>query len=384
MRILAATISALCASVALVACSDGETSDSSDPSSGASSGGDEGCTVLASTVLADGPKQLSDIGLAGEQLVFVSDDEAVAIPPTIERVNTDGSGRVSLHVPSGTRRVIDIQLLDDQVYFLEEETADPIPAPELWSIPVAGGTATRVGLSTFHAGRFFGADASHVYIAQDTDQPVGSTFDRVEVATGTPVRVATSPANTGTPTQFSMTASEVFYVAGTTGPGGGAKDLYRFAKNLVAQTPAKVLPSGLSDLCDIDLGGVYTTPSKIGCGFSALRVGNHDGTGIVELVAKDALRPASIILVGSDSEFFYLHDSTGKTTRTSNLRRIASQGGEIAPIACDLGPLQNRLHRAFFPIQTEYEVIVGTTHVYWVEMSGSVSDPKWTLRRAAK
>lgn len=399
MKILGASALALCAWLA--ACSGEDDADddagssssggtsadggsSSGGSSGGSSSGGAACNVLGSNVLADEPKQLSGLALAGNALVFVSDDAAPAIPPTIEKIGADGSGRTTLHVPTGLRRIVDTRAFGDKVFFLEEDTADAVPATELWSVPVAGGAAVQVGATSFPAGRIFGVDATHVYIAQNTDSPVGSIYDRVEIATGTSVRLATSLPNTGTPSQISISGNDVFYMAGKTGAQAGSHDLYRFDKSLAAQTPTPVLPTGLADLCDIALGGIYATPTKLACGFSALRAGNRDGTGITELIAKDVLKPASNILVGSDAELFYLHDSTGQQTKTSALRRIASSGGELTTIACDLGRIQNRLLRTFFPIQTEYEVIVGATDVFWIEVSGTDSDPKWMIRHATK
>ena len=69
---------------------------------------------------------------------------------------------------------------------------------------------------------------------------------------------------------------------------------------------------------------------------------------------------------------------------TGTLRKVASSGGALLPVACDLSTVQNTLINAIFPIQNEYELVIGSSDVFWIEHRGNAPSTKWFVRRAPK
>ena len=147
---------------------------------GGSDGGDGGtgeggpsatCTVLGTTVLGDEPKELSGLAVAGTSLVFLSADLGLTVPPGIEKVEQDGTGRTSLYAPLGDRRVHSLHVAGDRVFFFETDNGVAVPVEELWSLPVAGGASTRVGSVDFGERRFVGHDATHLFVSSTSAMP---------------------------------------------------------------------------------------------------------------------------------------------------------------------------------------------------------------------
>jgi hypothetical protein len=128
---------------------------------------------------------------------------------------------------------------------------------------------------------------------------------------------------------------------------------------------------------------MYSTPTKVACGFTGLNAYGHDGTGLSALIPKDPLQLGPNVLVGADAETLYLFNRDKASKGVGTLVKIQSSGGAITPVACDLSTLQNRVVDAFVPVPTEYEVTVGATDVYWSEKRG-LATPACFLRHAPK
>ena len=80
----------------------------------------------------------------------------------------------------------------------------------------------------------------------------------------------------------------------------------------------------------------------------------------------------------------YLLDREQTQMGTGTLRKVASGGGALLPVACDVSTVENPLLRAVFPVQNEYELVIGSGDVFWVEHRGLAPDTKWFVRRAPK
>jgi hypothetical protein len=351
----------------------GATGDSAAPAS---------CDVVTANVLGDDIKELSNLQLAGASLVFLSADLTLATPPAIEKIQQDGTGRTTLYTPAGDRRVHSLHVQGDRVLFLEQDNAATIPAEELWSIPLAGGTATRLGTATFDAARIIGSDATHLYVWSLTSMPVGTHFDRVDLVSGVVENVAIS-TDRGGPGQVTLSGNDIFFFAGKTGGDASISDIFRFAKTGSGVTPT-ILPGGTDALCDSRLGGIYATPTKLACGFGGVKAADRDGANITVVVPRDLLHPASRILVGSDAETLYVMDREGQQAGTGKLYKVASSGGALAPVACDMSEVQSRLLDAVFPLQTEHELVIGATDTFWIEHRGLAPSTKWFIRHVAK
>lgn len=355
---------------------------SSGASSGNSSSGSVACTAVGRTVLADEPKQISALSATSSKLVFLATEQSATLATTIDTANLDGSGRTTLYAPTGADRVIGARAAGDDVVFLLEDTSTPVPAPELYKVSASGGTPVRVGGETFREGRLYASTAQYIYIVRNTTTPVGSVYERVDLASGATVQMASSPASTGTPVQVGLAQNETFFIAGVAGAGNNPQDIYRFDVTLTGQTASKVFPGGLRDLCSSVLDGLYATPTKLGCGFSALKASNRDGSEITELVAADVLKPTANRLVATDAEFFYVYDSSNEAPNTAGLYKVNSAGGDRLPIACDVGAVQNRMMRGTFPIAPEFEVFVHQADVWWVEVDATAKS--WSIRATQK
>ncbi len=355
--------------------------------SGADGGAGDGatsptCTVLGTNVLSDDIKELSNLSLAGTSLVFLSSDLTLTTAPGIEKIQQDGTGRTTLYTPVGDRRIHSLHVAGDKIFFFETDNAAAVPVDELWTLPALGGTPTRVGTVDFGDRRFIGSDATHLYVVYATGMPVGARFDRIDQTTGVVENVAIltdrSVAN-----QVTLSGNDIFFYANKVGADANVADIFRFDKTASGVTPT-ILPGGLDALCDSGLGGLYATPTKLACGFAGVNAGGRDGTAIGVVVPKDFLHPSPNILVGTDAETLYLIDREHWQMGTGTIRKVASTGGPVLPVACDVSTIQDRLADGTFPIQTEHEVIIGATDVFWVEHRGLAPDTKWFVRRAPK
>ena len=183
--------------------------------------------------------------------------------------------------------------------------------------------------------------------------------------------------------QASLSGNDIFFFAGKTGADANVSDIFRFDKNGSGVTPT-ILPGGTDALCDSRLGGLYATPTKLACGFGGIKAGARDGTGIGVVVPRDQLHPASTVLVGTDAETLYVMDRENVSKGTGTLRKVASTGGALLPVACDLSTVENKLVNAVFPVQTEYELVIGASDVFWIERRGTAPATKFFVRRAPK
>jgi hypothetical protein len=113
-----------------------------------------------------------------------------------------------------------------------------------------------------------------------------------------------------------------------------------------------------------------------------VRVAGRDGESVTEIVPHQLPMPSNV-LVGTDAENLYVMDAPKGPTGVGTMSRVASSGGAVTPIVCDLNPVENRFVDGFQRLQTEYEVTIGATDVFWVEKRG-LDSPKWFIRRAAK
>lgn len=350
-----------------------------------SDGGDGGtsptCTVLGANAIANEPKQLSNLEVTATSVVFLSVPDGAAPPASIEKMNLDGTGRTTLYTSTGDRRIHSMKVQGDIAYFFETDNAATIPVDELWSIPLAGGTPTRVGTVSFDGPRFFGSDAANLYVVYDAAAANAIHFDRVVLASGTAENIALLPDRAGA-NMTSISGNDVFFWAAKTGADANVADIFHFDKTAAAATPT-MLPGGVDALCDIRLGGMYSTPTKLACGFSGLNAYGHDGSGLSVIIPKDLLQSGPNVLVGTDAETLYVFNRQTSATGVGAMMKVPSAGGAVTPVACDLSTLQNRLVNAFFPVQTEYEVTVGSTDVYWIEKRG-VAPAAWFLRHAPK
>ena len=349
-------------------------------------GGDGGasptCTVLGTNAIANEPKQLSNLEVTATSVVFLSVPDGAAPPASIEKMNLDGTGRTTLYTSAGDRRIHSMKVQGDVAYFFETDNAAVTPVDELWSIPLAGGAApTRVGTVSFDGPRFFGSDAANLYVSYETAMPAGVHFDRVVLASSTVENIAFLPDRAGA-NMTSISGNDVLFWSGKTGADANIADIFRFDKTATAATPA-ALPGGVDALCDIRTAGMYSTPTKLACGFSGLNAFGHDGSGLSALIPKDLLQLGPNTLIGADAETLYLFNRSKAAAGVGALVKIQSSGGAVTPVACDLSTLQNRLVDASFPVQTEYEVTVGATDVYWIEKRG-LATPAWFVRHAPK
>lgn len=352
-----------------------------------SDGGDAGtsptCTVLGTNAIANEPKQLSNLEVTATSVVFLSVPDGAAPPASIEKMNLDGTGRTTLYTSAGDRRIHSMKVQGDVAYFFETDNAATIPVDELWSIPLAGGTPTRVGTVSFDGPRFIGSDAANLYVAYDAAAANAIHFDRVVLASGTVENAALLPDRAGA-NMTSITGNDVFFWAAKTGADANVADIFRFDKTATAAAPT-ALPGGVDALCDIRTAGLFSTPTKVACGFSGLNAYGHDGSGLSPLIPKDLTHLGPNVLVGSDAETLYVFNREKALQGVGTIVKISSSGGAITPVACDLSTLQNRLVDASFPVQTEYEVTVGATDVYWIEKRQSGGAPAaWFVRHAPK
>jgi hypothetical protein len=354
---------------------------SSGSGGGSSDGGATGCTASGTDVVASDANQLSGLSFVGDRLAFLSNDLSLTNPATIDTVRLDGTGRTTIHTPTGQRRVSSLVTAGSVVYFLELNE-DDIPVLELFSVPVAGGTATRLGTDTFDGARFVGADDTNLYLEWTTDQPAGAVFARVSETSGTMAKAATQP-DVGSPFYPQVSGDSVFFVATTSGDPI-TTSAYGFPKDGANVTPTKLWSADPAhDTCYLSIGGFVATPTKLVCGLFGVESHARTGGPATVVIPKDMTQRA-YQLVASDGENLYLDTPPESATAFGSLYRVPTSGSPITPIACDVHDLANHLADGTFPIQVEFEVITGDDQLYWIEKTQTDTDAAWSIRHAAK
>lgn len=389
---------ALVSPALIVACGDDGPSDSGasaatddpatgDPSADESadeSGGEYTCDASPRDVIAPGVEVLSGMTLAGSTLVVLVTDPGLAAPPRIDAIGVDGSGRTTLATGTDAIRFTSVFAYGDTAYFLQRDYADPVPTDALYSVPITGGTPAPVGDVALEDAAIFDADATGVYIVRNTLTPIGNSFERVDAATGALTNVG-AIVDKGTPVQLHASTDRiVFHTGGIGADAGGPREVVALAKDATGATPTLLwMTDPGTDECGLPLGGLFPTPTKIACGFSDVAVRNADGSAPQVLLERAITEPLNV-LVATDVENLYLIDTVAPTDRTGTMLRIATDDPTIVPIACDIGKVAYALVDGSFPNQTEYEVVVGATDVFWIEEFFDGAAFQYSLRAIAK
>jgi hypothetical protein len=352
---------------------------------GGGSSGSGACTVSGADILTNDAHQLSGLSFGGDRLAFLSSDLDLSVAPTIDTVLTDGTGRTTIHTPTGQRRVSGLLTRGANVYFLEMNEDPAVPMLELFSVPVVGSSATRLGTATFSGARFVGADDVNLYLVWTVDQPVGAVFGRVSETSGAEDTAATL---TGVATPFypQLSGDSIFFVTSSTG-ATITTSTYGFPKNGANVTPTMLWTADVaSDTCRLAIGGLTATPTKLVCGLFGVESHARTGGPAAVVVPKDLTQRANEV-VASDGENVYLMTApqmNGVSSVVGSLQRVASSGAAITPIACDVHTIENHMADGTFPIQNEYEVVVGGDQLYWIEKNQATSGTRWAIRHAAK
>jgi hypothetical protein len=351
---------------------------------GSGSGGSGSCDASGMDLLANQDHELSGLSLGNGRLAFLAADLTLASPATIDTIKTDGTGRVTLYSPMDQRRVHQLLASGDTVYFLEVNNADVVPEEALFSVPLAGGTPMQLGTGKFPGARFVGIDDTNLYLAQNTDQPVGVIFQRVELASGDVTKAATL-TDVGTAVHLQLSGDDIFFVASGAGADAGMVSAYSFPKNGSNVTPTKLwTEDAMRDSCNLSLGGLVATPTKVACGLFGVETRSRTGTSANAIIAEDLTNRAYAV-VASSGEDLYLMTPPTTNDGVGHLDRIESSGGDITPIACDVHTLENHLADGTFPVQNEFEAFVGGDQLYWIEKHAPASgDASWFIRHAPK
>jgi len=352
-----------------------DSSVGSDAGSG-SEPGSAACSVRARDLGAPSSVAISDLTVTATQLVYL-----VSRPiPTIDALVLASGEQSTLFTSRGRRKVRSVYARGGDVFFLEDNE-DVVPAKELFRLPAAGGTPERVGTHAFPDGDIFAVDDGYVFVWRNTDQPVGSVFERVDIATGA-LDVMARIEGTGTPSHVTLSGDQVFFTAGAAG-SATARSVYAFSSSAAAATPSVLWEVGPTDVCGFPQGGLAATPTKLVCGFGGVGVRERDGSAPQTIVAPNPDQGLNK-LVAVDGENAYLIGIAGPGVHDARMKRVASTGGAVSAVVCDLGAVATRLEGGFFPIAAEHEVVVGEEDVFWVEQAVSDSGVSHQLRAAAK
>lgn len=347
-------------------------SSGSSGASGASgaSGMGGSCAIDAQHVTEAELFQLSNLSVAGDKVVFIASDTRTRFS-TVEVVGVDGTGRMTLHSPTGSRRVGSAKADGDSAYFLEK-TEDAVSRYELFSVPLAGGAAAAVGGAGIESGYIIGFDATHVFVLEEL-----ITSSRVvRIAKSDGASEIVGGATTGaTYYHVQLAGEDVFFVA------GAPAVVYGVPKAASDATAIMLWEAPMTnDPCGFPLGGLLAAGDRLVCGYTSLATRELDGTG-ESLVFGGTLDTGFKFPIASDGARYYHADPNlgGALVRRSVV------DGDVTVIACDTGRLGNKLADAFFPIQMEYEGAVGTNDVFWIEVGmDSDSNATFRIRRAAK
>jgi hypothetical protein len=362
------------ATVAL-ACSDGDEGGGG----GASSSGGAACIAAGLTLIPLQDRGIVDLSWANDRVVFVTKDlRAVDGRANIEVMAVDGSGRTVLYADSAARRLRGVRAEGDTVFFLEAIERNGRTEFELMSVPVAGGTPSRLGTEDFKESRIFAADAQFVYLSKIL--VTGQVFLRVARAGGGVETIATLPG-VGTPSQATLAGGQIYFRAGKSG-GGEPSQLYRVAANATNGTAERLLPGGDLSICDLNLAGFVPTPTRLACGYRTFKTAALDGTDI-RTIATSAVGEFSYVLLRGDGETLFVMDAPNKG-RAARIGTIGADGAGRVELACDVGLVQSRNAYLSFPVVTEYDVAVSPTHFFWIEavQEGTVS--RFALRAAER
>jgi hypothetical protein len=257
------------------------------------------------------------------------------------------------------------------------------PSGDVRSFMHARGSKPRApGAATFSGARFVGADDANLYLVWDTDQPVGAVFARVDETSGAKATAATLQ-NVSTPFYPQLSGDSIYFVDSTIGATIDT-NTYGFLKAGANVTPTLLWTGNLmTDACNLGIGGLTATPTKLVCGLFGVESHARTGGPGAVVVPEDLTVRANEV-VASDAENIYVNTPPTSATAVGSLQRVASSGGAITPIACDVRNLENHMADGTFPIQNEYEVIVGGNQLYWIEKNLATSDTTWTIRHAPK
>ncbi len=391
-------LAALCLVVAAVGCPTAEDDDGhgdataadsngGDTSAGDASGGtgeicDDGGVAPSRDLTAADARSLSGVHVVDAGVVMLRTDVTFAQPTAIDLAALGGGDVTTLHTSIDDRQVTSMVAAGDTVYFLERDNALPEPVNEVYALPVAGGVATRLGDSQFASTRLVAIDDDAIYTVRDTIDPIGNTFERIARADGAVSIIGISP--NGTPTQVHVRDGIMYFVSNHDAGGTLSAGVYQLPTDADAASPTLLFEGGIDEPCVLGLGGVFPTPSKLACGFAGVIVRAPDGSDPQTLFDPGIDRAPTHVLVQADGEALYLLLQDEGVPQ--HLGRMRTDDGTIAPVACDLdGVVANHLIDGFFPIQTEYEVVIGAQDIVWVEQrTDDVGAATFLLRATAK
>ncbi|MBC8071729.1 MAG: hypothetical protein IAG13_25615 [Deltaproteobacteria bacterium] len=371
---------------------DDGASDSSGDSDGSAS---EGADVTGDAIVCDAPAAREVLAFGADILsnLTVTDTAAVMLVVTqdinhrsrIDTVALDGSGLTTLHTGTDAISLVSVFAHGDTVYFLERDYSEPVPLDVLHRVPIAGGVPQPIGTVALEGAAIVDVDDTSIYLVRGTITPVGNVFERVDIASGALTRIGAS-VDRGGPLQLHASADRlVFHTGGIGDAAGGPRQVSMLPKDGDDVTPTvlwSVAPTD-DDPCFLPLTGLYPTPTRIACGFSGVATRALDGSMQQVLVEPDILAQTNI-LVAVDGEQLYVSNSTLDSEASGHILRLATDDATRTPVACNLHSLAYRLVDGVFPNQTEYEVVVGATEVFWVEQKLGGDLNLYALRAATK
>lgn len=336
--------------------------------SGGTGGGTE-CDLPALQVTEPAANTLSNLSVGSDALVFIS-SEPTTLFGTIDAVGFDGEGRQTLHSPTGQRRVRSVIADGETVYFLEENE-DIVSAFELFSVPITGGTAERVGEAAIGDGYIFGLDATHLYLLDDS--ATLSSVVRIHKSTGAKETIGRAAGEGATYGHVQLAGDHIYFWAGT------PATVYALDKTATDTDATLLWAAGSPDRCGFPLGGLFASDDKLVCGYFSLAARDLDGMNETVLFAGMVLDGAKIPLAADGASFYY-----GGPNQGAALLRMTNTGEDITEVVCNTGVIANQLVDAFFPIQFEYEVAVGESDIFWIETRMVDGGYEHLIRRAAK
>jgi hypothetical protein len=358
--------------------SDGGSAGTGGDGDGDGDGGDgdgdgdgESCTIPPREVTEATEQTLSNLSVSGDKLAFISSEPATLFG-TIEVIGIDGEGQETLHSPEGQRRVRSVMAHGDTVYFLEKNE-EIVSRFELFSVPLAGGTAERIGDGGIETGAIFGIDDSHVFTVRD------HIIERFAIDGGALERVGSLAG--ASLSNLRLSGDDIFFAAGT--ERGAMHGVYRLDKAGTDAEPEKLwdIPQQ-DDPCYIILGGLFATPTKLVCGYFSLAARDRDGTMEDILFDGDVLTGLRIPFAVDGEDVYY----GGYQEVRSPLSRMTSAGEDVEVLACDTGRIAHKLLDAFFPMANTFEVVVGDSDVFWIEQDPGDDEapPTHKIRAATK
>jgi hypothetical protein len=335
--------------------------------------GEEPACELTSTVVVDAiAGSVTAMSVGSTEVVFVVRDDAFVTH--IESVPLAGGDRTTLHTSAGGDVVVSVLVVGSDVLFLETPAGEQASA--LFSLPLGGGAPTAIGMSTWAgAERLVAADADSAYVVY---LEPNSVIDRVDRASGDSSRVG-SADGTGTPSHPQLAGTDLFFVAGMAGETGPST-VYRLDATGNDAAAEAVGAIGADQECGFPLGGLTATASALVCGFSAVAsYARADVTQRTTLVPGEPSKQR--VVVGSSGETVYTIELSNGTTAV-RMNKIASSGGDLTPVACDLHKVANQSVDASFPAQNAYQVGFSESDVVWVEQSADATS--YSIRKAPK